>query len=359
MDIRSWRPMRVVRPNAALLLALALLGAPLPARAEPAKAEPARAEATLAQVKARGHLVCGVSPGVAGFSVPDGQGRWTGLDVDFCRALAAAIFDDPEAVRFIPQSSAARFTALQSGEIDVLARNTTWTLSRDTAAMNFPAITFYDGQGFLVRKSLDITQVRQLDRATICLQQGTTTELNLADWFRTRGLTYRVVTFANSEQTLGAYESGRCDAYSTDQSSLYGERLKTAHPDDHVILSEAISKEPFAPGVRQGDDQWRDIVAWTHYAMLDAEEAGIAQDTVERMRREALSPDVKRILGLEGGYGARLGLTADWAARIVRHVGNYGDSFARNLGDATPLKIPRGLNALWNQGGLQYGPPIR
>ncbi len=314
---------------------------------------------TLAQVKARGHLVCGVSGGVAGFSMPDGQGRWHGLDVDFCRALAAAIFDDPDRVRFIPQSSAARFTALQSGEIDVLARNTTWTLSRDTAAMNFPVITFFDGQGFLVRKSLAITAVRQLDRATICLQQGTTTELNTADWFRTRGLTYQVVTFANSEQTLGAYESGRCDAYSTDKSSLYGERLKTAHPEAHVILEEAISKEPFAPGVRQGDDAWRDLVAWTHYAMIDAEEAGISQANVDRLRGETLSPDVKRILGLEGKYGQGLGLTGDWAYRIVHHVGNYGDVFARNLGDGTPLKIPRGLNALWTNGGLQYGPPIR
>lgn len=319
----------------------------------------ARAEGTLAQVKARGHLVCGVSGGVAGFSMPDGQGRWRGLDVDFCRALAAAIFDDPDKVRFIPQSSAARFTALQSGEIDVLARNTTWTLSRDTAAMNFPVITFYDGQGFLVRKALGITAVKQLDRATVCLQQGTTTELNLADWFRTRGLAYQVVTFANSEQALGAYESGRCDAYSTDKSSLYGERLKTARPDDHVILEEAISKEPFAPGVRQGDDQWRDLVAWTHYAMVDAEEAGVTRANVAQMRGSALSPDVKRLLGLEGSYGAGLGLTADWADRIVRHVGNYGDVFARNLGEGTPLKIPRGLNALWNQGGLQYGPPIR
>ena len=330
-----------------------LLGALLTASPAPAQ------DGTLAQVKARGHLVCGVSGGVAGFSMPDGQGRWHGLDVDFCRALAAAIFDDPDKVRFIPQSSAARFTALQSGEIDVLARNTTWTLSRDTAAMNFPVITFFDGQGFLVRKSLNITAVKQLDRATICLQQGTTTELNTADWFRTRGLTYQVVTFANSEQTLGAYESGRCDAYSTDKSSLYGERLKTAHPEDHMILDEAISKEPFAPGVRQGDDAWRDLVAWTHYAMIDAEEAGITQDNVDRLRGETLSPDVKRILGLEGKYGQGLGLTDDWAYRIVRHVGNYGDVFARNLGDGTPLKIPRGLNGLWTNGGLQYGPPIR
>lgn len=316
-------------------------------------------QGTLAQVRARGHLVCGVSPGVAGFSLPDGQGRWRGLDVDFCRALAAAIFDDPDKVQFIPQSSAARFTALQSGEIDVLARNTTWTLARDTAAMNFPVITFYDGQGFLVRKDREIGSVKQLDRATICLQQGTTTELNLADWFRTRGLTYRVVTFANGEQTLGAYESGRCDAYSTDKSSLYGERLKTARPDDHAILDEAISKEPFAPGVRQGDDGWRDLVAWTHYAMIDAEEAGIGQANVEDLRKTALSPDVKRILGLEGRYGEGLGLGADWAYRIVRHVGNYGDAFERNVGAGSPLRIPRGLNALWTQGGLQYGPPIR
>lgn len=325
----------------------------------PALAQNPLPQGTLAQVKARGHLVCGVSPGVAGFSVPDSQGEWRGLDVDFCRALAAAIFDDPKAVRFIPLSSAARFTAVQSGEVDVLARNTTWTLSRDTAAMNFPAITFFDGQGFLVRKDRGIAQVKQLDRATVCLQQGTTTELNLADWFRTRELTYRVVTFANSEQTLGAYESGRCDAYSTDKSSLYGERLKTAHPNEHVILDETISKEPFAPAVRQGDDPWRDIVAWTHYAMLDAEEAGIGQANVEEMRGSVLGPDARRILGLEGRYGEAMGLTRDWAYRIIRHVGNYGDAFARNVGEGSPLKVPRGLNALWTKGGLQYGPPIR
>ena len=325
----------------------------------PALAQSSPPQGTLGQVKARGHLVCGVSPGVAGFSVPDSQGEWRGLDVDFCRALAAAIFDDPKAVRFVPLSSAARFTAVQSGEVDVLARNTTWTLSRDSAAMNFPAITFFDGQGFLVRKERGIAQVKQLDRATICLQQGTTTELNLADWFRTRDLTYRVVTFANSEQTLGAYESGRCDAYSTDKSSLYGERLKTAHPDEHVILDETISKEPFAPAVRQGDDPWRDIVAWTHYAMLDAEEAGIGQANVEEQRKSVLGPDARRILGLEGRYGEAMGLTSDWAYRIVRHVGNYGDVFTRNVGEGSPLKVPRGLNALWTKGGLQYGPPIR
>ncbi|KQP48996.1 amino acid ABC transporter substrate-bindnig protein [Methylobacterium sp. Leaf399] len=320
---------------------------------------PALADGTLAQVKARGHLVCGVSPGVAGFSLPDSAGEWRGLDVDFCRAVAAAIFDDPKAVRFVPLSSAARFTAVQSGEVDVLARNTTWTLSRDTSAMNFPAITFFDGQGFLVRKARGIGAVKDLDRATVCLQQGTTTELNLADWFRTRGLTYRVVTFANSEQTLGAYESGRCDAYSTDKSSLYGERLRTADPEEHVILDETISKEPFAPAVRQGDDQWRDIVAWTHYAMLDAEEAGIGQANLEAMRKSAPGPDARRILGLEGRYGERLGLTVDWAERIVRHVGNYGEVFSRNVGEGSPLKVPRGLNALWTQGGLHYGPPIR
>ena len=310
-------------------------------------------------MKARGHLVCGVSTGVAGFSMPDSGGQWRGLDVDLCRALSAAIFDDPDKVRFVPLASAVRFTAVQSGEVDLLARNTTWTLARDTSAMNFPAITFFDGQGFLVRKARGLSSVKQLDRATICLQQGTTTELNLADWFRSKGLTQSVVTFANSEQTLGAYESGRCDALSTDKSSLYGERLKTAHPDEHVILDETISKEPFAPAIRQGDDQWRDVVAWTHYAMLNAEEAGLSQANVEEMRRAAPSPDIRRILGVEGKYGEALGLTNDWAYRIVRHVGHYGESFARNVGEGSPLKVPRGLNALWTNGGLHYGPPIR
>nr|WP_306421431.1 amino acid ABC transporter substrate-binding protein [Methylobacterium iners] len=330
------------------ILAAALLLAP-----------PAQAQGILAQVKARGHLVCGVSQGVAGFSMPDSQGQWRGLDVEFCRAMAAAIFDDPDKVRFIPLASPARFTAVQSGEVDVLARNTTWTLARDTAAMNFGAVNFYDGQGFLVRKDRNIAEVRQLDRATICLQQGTTTELNLADWFRAHGLTQSVVTFANSEQTLSGYESGRCDALSTDKSSLFGERLKTADPEAHVILDELISKEPFAPALRQGDDQWRDIVTWTHYAMLNAEEAGLTRENVEATRKAPASPNVRRILGLEGRYGQDLGLTNDWAFRIIRHVGNYGEVFSRNVGEGSALKVPRGLNALWTQGGLQYGPPIR
>ncbi|KAB1078067.1 amino acid ABC transporter substrate-binding protein [Methylobacterium soli] len=346
--------------RAACLFAASFIVACLLATCLLALAAPARAEGLLGEIKARGYLNCGSSPGVAGFGVPDAKGEWRGLDIDFCRALASAIFDDPGKVRFVPLAAPARFTALQSGEIDVLARNTTWTLARDTSAkLNFPAINFYDGQGFLVRKDRGIAHVEGLDRATICLQQGTTTELNLADWFRTHGLAYKVVAFATAEETGRAYDSGRCDAYSTDKSSLYGERLKMAEPDAHTVLPETISKEPFSPVVRQGDDQWRDIVAWTHYAMLDAEEAGIGQGNVEAMRREALSPDIRRILGLEGKYGEALGLTNDWAYRIIRHVGNYGEVYARNLGADTPLKIPRGLNALWNQGGLQYGPPIR
>lgn len=321
---------------------------------------PALAEGTLAEVRGRGFLLCGSSPGVAGFGAPDAQGRWRGLDVDLCRALAAAIFDDPDKVRFIPLSAPARFTALQSGEVDVLARNTTWTLSRDASArLDFPAINFYDGQGFLVRAERGIGAVKDLDRATICLQQGTTTELNLADWFRTHGLAYKVVAYATAEEAGRAYDSGRCDAYSTDKSSLFGERLKMARPDAHVVLAETISKEPFSPVVRQGDAQWSDLVRWTHYAMVNAEEAGISQANVAQMRAEARSPDVRRILGLEGAYGEGLGLTRDWAYRIIRHVGNYADVYARNLGAATPLNVPRGLNALWTEGGLQYGPPIR
>ncbi|MGU3537661.1 amino acid ABC transporter substrate-binding protein [Methylobacterium sp. A54F] len=347
--IRPSRSRRRAAPALAAGLALAA-----------ALALPARADGLLAEIRARGHLLCGSSPGVAGFGMPDGQGRWQGLDIDFCRALAAAVFDDPEKVRFVPLAAPARFTALQSGEVDVLVRNTTWTLARDAGAkLDFPAINFYDGQGFLVRRDSGVGHVAGLDRASICLQQGTTTELNLADWFRSHGLTYRVVAYATAEETRRAFESGRCDAYSTDKSSLYGERLQLAQPEAYEVLPETISKEPFAPGVRQGDPQWRDIVAWTHFAMVDAEEAGIRQENVEALRRETPSPDVRRILGVEGRYGEMLGLTNDWAYRIVRHVGNYGEVYARNLGAGTPLNIPRGLNELWTKGGLQYGPPIR
>ncbi len=320
----------------------------------------AQAQGTLNSIKQKGYLSCGSNPGLAGFGVPDAQGRWAGLDVDFCRALAAAIFNDVTKVRFIPLSAKDRFTALQSGEVDVLSRNTTWSMSRDTAlGLDFPAVNFYDGQGFMVKKKLGVTSAKQLDGASVCTQQGTTTELNLADYFRANKMKYEVVAFASADETFKAYDAGRCDAFTTDASGLYAERLRASAPDDNIVLPEIISKEPLAPAVRQGDAQWADIVRWTHYAMLNAEEAGITQANVDQMAKSTDNPDIKRILGTEGKYGADLGLTNDWAYRIIKLVGNYGEVFERNVGQGSPLKIQRGLNALWSKGGLQYGPPIR
>ncbi|MFE1602018.1 amino acid ABC transporter substrate-binding protein [Methylobacterium sp. ID0610] len=320
----------------------------------------AQAQATLASIKQKGFIACGSNPGLAGFGVPDAQGRWTGLDVEFCRALAAAIFNDVTKVRYIPLSAKDRFTALQSGEVDVLSRNTTWTMSRDTSlGLDFPAVNFYDGQGFMVKKKLGVTSAKQLDGASICTQQGTTTELNLADYFRANKLKYEVVAFATSDETFKAYDSGRCDAFTTDASGLYAERLRAATPDDNIVLPEVISKEPLGPAVRHGDSQWADIVRWTHYAMLNAEEAGITQANVDQMLKSSDNPDVKRILGTEGKFGEGIGLTNDWSYRIIKLVGNYGEVFERNVGQGSPLKIQRGVNALWSKGGLQYGPPIR
>ncbi|KMO16251.1 amino acid ABC transporter substrate-binding protein [Methylobacterium platani] len=320
----------------------------------------AQAQGTLNSIKQKGYISCGSNPGLAGFGVPDAQGRWTGLDVDFCRALSAAIFNDVTKVRFIPLSAKDRFTALQSGEVDILSRNTTWSMSRDTAlGLDFPAVNFYDGQGFMVKKKLGVTSAKQLDGASVCTQQGTTTELNLADYFRANKMKYEVVAFASADETFKAYDSGRCDAFTTDASGLYAERLRAAVPDDNIVLPEIISKEPLAPAVRQGDAQWADIVRWTHYAMLNAEEAGITQANVDQLVKTTDNPDIKRILGTEGKYGADIGLTNDWAYRIVKLVGNYGEVFERNVGQGSPLKIQRGLNALWSKGGLQYGPPIR
>ncbi|GJD48475.1 Putative amino-acid ABC transporter-binding protein YhdW [Methylobacterium crusticola] len=320
----------------------------------------AQAQATLTSIKQKGYIACGSNPGLAGFGVPDAQGRWAGLDVDFCRALSAAIFNDAGKVRFIPLSAKDRFTALQSGEVDILSRNTTWSMSRDTTlGLDFPAINFYDGQGFMVKKKLGVTSAKQLEGASVCTQQGTTTELNLADYFRANKLKYEVVAFASADETFKAYDSGRCDAFTTDASGLYAERLRASAPDDNIVLPEIISKEPLGPAVRQGDAQWSDVVRWTHYAMLNAEEAGITQGNADQMLKTSDNPDVKRILGTEGKYGADLGLTGDWAYRIIKLVGNYGEVFEKNVGQGSPLKIQRGLNALWSKGGLQYGPPIR
>jgi general L-amino acid transport system substrate-binding protein len=314
---------------------------------------------TLKTVRDRGALVCGVSQGLPGFSNPDDRGNWTGLDVDLCRAIAAAVFNDPSKVKFSPLTAKDRFTALQSGEIDILSRNTTWTLSRDASlGLNFPAITYFDGQGFMVRKGLKVNSALELGGASVCTQTGTTTELNVADYFRANKLKYEVVALATADETVKAYDSGRCDVFTTDISQLYAMRLKLASQNDHVILPEIISKEPLGPAVRHGDDQWYDLVKWTHFAMLNAEELGIASKTVD----EALKsdrPDIKRFVGSEGNFGEQLGLPRDWAVRIVRHVGNYGEAFERNVGSGSRLNIDRGYNRLWNKGGVQYAPPIR
>jgi general L-amino acid transport system substrate-binding protein len=315
--------------------------------------------ATLDTVKQKGQIVCGHGQGLAGFGMPDAQGVWKGLDTDVCRALAAAIFNDPSKVKIVSLTSKDRFTALQSGEIDVLSRNTTWTLSREASlGLEFAAVNYYDGQGFMVRKSLNLKSAKELAGASVCVQQGTTTELNMADYFRANKMELKSVTFATNDETTKAYESGRCDALTTDASGLYSERLRLAKPDDHVVLPEIISKEPLGPSVRKGDDQWLDVVKWSYFAMLTAEELGVTQANVDQMLKSE-NPEIKRLLGTEGKFGESLGLTNDWAYRIIKHVGNYGESFERNVGPSSPLKIQRGLNALWNKGGLQYAPPIR
>ena len=321
-------------------------------------AAPASAQ-TLNTVKQRGALQCGANGTLAGFGLPDAQGNWTGLDVEFCRALAAAIFNDPTKVKFVPLTAKDRFTALQSGEVDVLARNTTWTSSRDTQlGLNFTGVNYYDGQGFMVRKALKVNSALELNDAAICVQQGTTTELNLADYFRANKMKLKTVTFASANEAVKAYDAGRCDAYTTDASGLYAERLRTVNPNDHVVLPEIISKEPLGPSVRHGDDQWFDIVKWVHNAMVIAEELAVTKANVDEMVKSD-NPEIKRLLGSEGKHGEALGLTNDWAYRIVKHVGNYGEVFERTVGQGSPLKISRGINALWSKGGLQYAPPVR
>jgi general L-amino acid transport system substrate-binding protein len=314
---------------------------------------------TLKTVKDRGMLNCGANGTLAGFGLPDAQGNWTGLDVDVCRAIAAAIFNDPTKVKFVPLSAKDRFTALQSGEVDVLVRNTTWTSSRDTSlGLNFTGVDYYDGQGFMVRKALKVNSALELNGASICVQQGTTTELNLADYFRSHNMQLKSVTFATADEAVKAYDAGRCDAYTTDASALYGERLRLANSNDHVILPEIISKEPLGPAVRHGDDQWFDVVKWVLFAMIDAEELNVnSKNTDDALK--STNPEIKRLVGTEGNYGEQLGLTKDWVVRIVKLVGNYGEVFERNVGQGSPLKIDRGLNRLWNKGGIQYAPPIR
>jgi general L-amino acid transport system substrate-binding protein len=332
-----------------VLVALVGLAAPAAAAGGP----------TLERVKKNGYLRCGVNEGLPGFSSPDNKGEWTGLDVDFCRAVAAAIFNDPKKVRFTPTSAKVRFTVLQAGEVDLLSRNTTWTISRDTQlGLEFVGVIYYDGQGFMVPKKLNVTSAKQLNGANVCTNTGTTTELNLADYFRANNLKYKVIAFEKNQEVLGAYDAGRCDAYTTDMSGLYAERLKLKNAADHIILPEIISKEPLGPLVNQGDPQWADLVRWTLFALLNAEELGVTSKNVDQMLKSQ-NPEVRRLLGAEGAFGEAMGLSKDWAVRIVRSVGNYGEIFERNVGQGSPLKIKRGQNALWKNGGLQYAPPVR
>lgn len=316
---------------------------------------------TLEDVKAKGFLQCGVNTGLLGFAQPDASGNWAGFDVDYCKAVAAAIFGDATKVKFTGLNATNRLPALESREIDVLIRNTTWTINRDTAhPLLFRAVNYYDGQGFMVRKSLNVKSALELSGAAVCVQAGTTTELNLADYFKSNNLQYNPVVFEKLEEVNAAYEAGRCDVYTTDQSGLYSTRLTLKNPDEHMILPEIISKEPLGPVVRQGDDQWYNVVTWTAFALINAEEFGITQGNVDEMKNST-NPDIKRFLGTEAKstIGTDLGLTNEWAYNVVKAVGNYGEVFERNLGQSSPLKISRGLNALWNKGGIQYAPPIR
>ena len=315
--------------------------------------------ATLDDVKAKGFIQCGVSQGLPGFSNPDADGNWSGMDVDLCKGIAAAIFGDAEAVKFTPLSAKERFTALQSGEIDVLSRNTTWTMSRDTQlGLNFAGVNYYDGQGFMIRTDMDINSALELSGASICTNTGTTTELNVADYFRANNMEYELVAFEKADEVVAAYDAGRCDVYTTDQSGLYAQRLKLTDPSAHKVLPEIISKEPLGPVVRQGDDQFFNIVKWVHNATLNAEEFGVTSANVEEMKSSD-NPSIKRLLGTEGEFGTSIGLDNDWAAKVIMAVGNYGEIFDRNVGPDTPLAITRGVNALWSDGGLQYAPPVR
>jgi len=315
--------------------------------------------ATLQNVQANKALRCGVSTGLPGFSNPDEKGNWQGLDVDVCRAVAAAVLGDANAVKYTPLTAKERFTALQSGEIDILSRNTTWTITRDgSLGLNFAGVNYYDGQGFLVNKELGVQGALELDGAAVCIQAGTTTELNLSDYFRSNGMKFTPITFDSSAETAKGFDAGRCDVLTSDQSQLYALRLQLANPDGAIVLPEVISKEPLGPVVRQGDDEWFNVVKWSLFAMINAEELGVTSENVDSMK-ESENPDVRRLLGVEGIKGDVLGLSDDWAYNIIKQVGNYGEAFERTVGSGSPLGIARGLNALWNKGGIQYAPPIR
>ncbi len=340
---------------------LKVLAGAVAAAAAISAAPSAHAGKTLDAIKARGQVVCGVNTGLAGFSAADSQGNWSGLDVDVCRAIAAAVLGDANKVKWVPLTAQQRFTALQSGEIDILSRNTTWTLSRDASlGMNFTAVTYYDGQGFMVPTKLNVKSAKQLKGATVCVQSGTTTEKNLTDYSRANKLDLKPIVFEKLEAATGAYFSGRCAVYTTDASGLASTRTKEAKdPKEHLILPELISKEPLGPAVRRGDDEWFAIAKWVIYGLLESEEYGITQGNVDQLKSSSKDPVVMRILGTSEDTGKLLGLDKDWMVRAIKAVGNYGEIFDRNVGPKTALNLPRGVNALWNDGGLMYAPPIR
>jgi general L-amino acid transport system substrate-binding protein len=321
----------------------------------------ANAGAIFDGVKQKGFVQCGVnSSGLPGFASVDAQNNWSGLDIDLCKAVAAAMFGDATKVKFTGLTAKERFTALQSGEVDVLSRNTTWTLSRDAAlGLEFTGVNYYDGQGFMAKKELGVSSAKELDGASVCVQAGTTTELNLADYFRSNNLKYNAVVFENNDEVNKAYEAGRCDVLTTDQSGLYSTRVKLGNIDEHVILPEIISKEPLGPSVRQGDSAWADVVRWSLYAMIQGEEFGITSANIDQIKADNKNPDIARFLGTSDELGKGLGLPNDFAYQVIKQVGNYGDSFERNVGMSTSLKIERGVNALWSKGGLMYAMPFR
>ena len=315
---------------------------------------------TLDDVKKRGSLLCGVTTGLAGFAAPNDKGEWAGFDVDVCRAVAAAVFGDATKVKYVPTTAVSRFPALQSGEVDMLSRNTTWTYDRDVKlGFDFVQVAFYDGQGFMVRKSLNVKSALQLNGATVCVQTGSTTELNLADYFRANKMNYKPVVYEKADEIRVVYDQGRCDAYTTDRSGLAAQRTQMSKPDDHVVLPEVISKEPLGPLVRHGDNQWGDVVRWAFNVMIIAEEKGITAANVDQIKASSQDPEVRRLLGVEGDFGTRVGLENDWPYKVIKQVGNYGESYERNVGPKTPIGLERGVNALWSNGGLVYAPPYR
>jgi general L-amino acid transport system substrate-binding protein len=318
------------------------------------------AAGTLEDVKARGELICGANTGLTGFGAPDANGNYQGFDVAVCKALAAAVLGDASKVKYVPTTGETRFTALASGEVDLLVRNSTWTFSRDNdLKLDFVAVNYYDGQGFMVKKDLGVSSAKELDGATICIQTGTTTELNLADFFKANNISYTPVTVADDAEAQRQYVAGACDAFTTDASGLAATRATLADAENHVILPEIISKEPLGPVVRHGDNQWGDIVRWTFYALVAAEEKGITQANIEEVASTTQDPEVKRMLGLEGDLGAMIGLDKEWAKRAISASGNYGEIFEANIGSSTPIGLARGLNAQWTKGGLMYAPPFR